>query len=255
MAFDKINMEYFPNPGKKLIKEVQGQKYARYPIKTHFIETSDKLEDIIEKYVLPKVQNNSIPGGSISGEREGLKTLFIVLGQKIVSILQNRVIYKKDIRVGFWARFLAKFARKTPYGFSVGNPVKMQTAINLAGLPRILFACFSAGICKIFRIYGIFYRVAGNQISQIDGFYNEAFPQYAEMGILGPIDCDFLCEELKNRYGLSFAVADINDLGGNILGKSKDLENKTKLLIEILKDNPAGQSNQQTPIIIIHPVV
>ena len=252
-----ICMKHLPNPGKKLIKEIRGQKYARYPVKTHFIETSDKLENIIEKYVLLLTNNlvSPVRNKISNGVRQTANNdLIVVLGQKIISILQNRVIYKKDVKVGFWARFLAKFARKTPFGFSVGNPNKMQVAINLAGLPRILFACFLAGICKIFRIYGIFYRVAGHQISQIDGFYDEAFPQYAEMGILGPRDCNFLCEEMKNKYGFSFVVADINDLGGNILGKSKDLENKEKLLLEILEDNPAGQSDQQTPIIIINKI-
>ncbi|MCD5397261.1 MAG: F420-0--gamma-glutamyl ligase [Candidatus Pacebacteria bacterium] len=239
-----LSKESCLSPGKKIIVEIKGEKYARHLIKTHFIETSDKLEKIIEKYVL-------LPANNLA-EQTAKKDLIIILAQKIISILQNRIIYKKDVNVGFWARFLAKFVKKTPYGFSVGNPLKMQVAINLAGLPRILFACFCSGVCKIFRVYGIFYRVAGNQISEIDGFYGEAFPQYAEIGILGPKDCDVLCQELKNRYNFSFAVADINDLGGNILGKSKDLENKEKLLLEILKDNPAGQGNNQTPIIIIN---
>ncbi|GAH60795.1 unnamed protein product [marine sediment metagenome] len=53
-------------------------------------------------------------------------------------------------------------------------------------------------------------------------------------------------------------VADVNDLGGNILGKSKDLDDahlppgKERLILKILKDNPAGQSKELTPIIIIH---
>ena len=231
----KKNMAISPNSGKKLIVEVEGIRWARYPIKTHFVGISDRLEDIIEKYVLPFIKEGDI----------------IVLGQKIVSILQGRVIYKKDVKVGFWAKFLSGFAKKTPSGFSVGNPLKMQVAINLAGLPRILFAAILSGICKIFRIYGIFYRLAGHQISQIDGFYEEAFPRYAKMGILGPQNCDNLCEQLRNKYGLSFVVADVNDLGGNILGKSKDLKEKEKLLLKILKDNPAGQSKELTPIIII----
>jgi hypothetical protein len=168
--------------------------------------------------------------------------------------LQKRFILKKDLKVGFWAKFLSRFARKTPYGFSVGNPLKMQLAINLAGLPRILFASFLAGVFKIFKIYGIFYQVAGNQINQLDGFYGQAFPQYSEMGILGPIDCDNLCQKLKEKYGFSFVIADINDLGGNILGKSQDLKGKEKLLLKILKDNPAGQNNEQTPILILRKV-
>lgn len=228
-------MEILPNPGKKLIIEVDGEKWARYPVRTSFVTEKDNLEEILEKYILPNSKKGDI----------------VVLGQKIVSILQKRVVYKKDLKVGFWAKILSRFAKKTPYGFSVGNPLKMQLAINLAGLPRILFASFVAGILKIFGIYGIFYRLAGNQINQLDGFYGEAFPEYAEMGILGPIDCDNLCQRLKEKYGLSFLVVDVNDLGGNVLGKSRDLKGKEKLLLKILKDNPVGQGKEQTPILIL----
>lgn len=228
-------MNFQPNPGKKLIVEVNGQKWARYPIKTHFITEKDNLEKILEKYTLPYLEKGDI----------------ICLGQKIVSILQKRIIYKKDLKVGFWAKFLSRFAKKTPHGFSVGNPLKMQLAINLAGLPRIILAGILGTISKLFGISGNFYRLAGHQISQIDGFYGEAFPQYAEMGILGPQNCDKVCNELKNKYGFSFLVCDINDLGGNILGKSNDLEGKEKLILKILKDNPAGQSNELTPIVIL----
>lgn len=224
-----------PNQGKNLIIETNGQKWARYPIKTLFIGVDDNFAAIIEKYVLPASQNGDI----------------VALGQKIVSILQKRVIYKKDIKVGFWAKFLSRFAKKTPYGFSVGNPLKMQVAINMAGLPRI----FWAGICsmagKLFGISGTFYRVAGHQINELDGFYGKFYPQYTDMGMLGPVGCDSLCDKLKEKFGLSFFIADINDLGGNILGSSQDLKGKGNLLLRILKDNPAGQADEQTPIIII----
>lgn len=232
-------MEISPNLGKKLAIVLQGKKYARYPIKTHFIKTSDNLIELVSKYVLPFAKEADI----------------IVLCQKIVSIIQGRVVYKSDVKVGFWARILSKFVKKTPYGFGVKNPLKMQVAINLASLPRILFACFCSGVAKIFGISGVFYRIAGHQISQIDGFYGEAFSQYAKIGILGPKDCDKICQQLKDKFGFSFVVADINDLGRNLLGRSQDLKGKEKLILEILKDNPAGQSNQQTPIIIIRKYV
>ncbi|MCK4454140.1 coenzyme F420-0:L-glutamate ligase [Candidatus Parcubacteria bacterium] len=228
-------MEPLSNPQKKLIVNINKEKWARYPIKTHFIETKDRLENIIERYILPFTQKNDI----------------IVLCQKIVAITQGKIVYKKDIKVSHWAKFLSKFVQKTPYGFSVGNPLKMQLAINLAGLPRILLASFLGGFAKIFGIKGVFYRIAGHQINQIDGFYAQAFPQYAEMGILGFKNLDNFCNKLKEKYGFSFVAADINDLGGNILGKTDDLESKNKLLLQILKDNPAGQSNEQTPIIIL----
>ena len=231
-------MELLVNPGKNLITKVEGKKYVRYPIKTHFIEISDKLEDIIERYVLPLAKESDV----------------ISLCQKIVSILQKRIVYKKDIKVGFWTKFLSRFVKKTPYGFGVRNPLKMQVAINEAGLFRVLFAGFFSKLAKIFGISGVFYHLVGHQIAKLDGFYGEAFPQYAEMGILSPINCDNLCDQLKGKYGFSFVVADVNDIGGNILGKSKDLKGKEKLLLKILKDNPAGQSNQQTPILIIRKI-
>ncbi|MEK7664863.1 MAG: coenzyme F420-0:L-glutamate ligase [Patescibacteria group bacterium] len=228
-------MEPTLNQEKNLIIEAGGEKWERHLVKTHFIQNTDNFEDIVKKYILPLVKNNDI----------------IIFCQKIVSIIQNKIIYKKDIKVGFFAKFLSKFVKKTPAGFSVGNPLKMQVAINLAGLPRILFASFFGFLFKFFGVTGMFYRLAGHQISEIDGFYGEAFSEYSEMGILGPVNCDLLCDKLKTKFNLSFAVADVNDIGGNILGRSQNLKGKEKLLLKILKDNPASQSNQQTPIIII----
>lgn len=204
-------------------------------IKTHFITVSDSLDNVVSKYVLPDAQKGNI----------------IVLCEKIVSIIQNRVVYKKDIKLSFWAKFLSKFAMRTPYGFSVGNPYKMQVAIDLAGLPRILFASFLSGLGKLFWVRGIFYKAAGHQISQIDGFYGKVFSQYSEMGILGSKDSDQVCQRLKDKFGFSFVIADINDLGGNIIGRSNDLKGKEKEILAALKNNPAGQSDQQTPIIIL----
>lgn len=231
-------MEFYPNPGKKLIIEVKGEKWARYPLKTHFITEKDNLEKILENYTLPYLEKGDI----------------VCLGQKIISILQGRIIWKKDLKVGFWAKFLSKFAKKTPYGFSVGNPLKMQVAISLAGLPRIFFAGIIGTILKFLGIPGNFYRLAGHQISQLDGFYGKTFPQYAEMGILGPKNCNEICQQLRDKYDFDFLIVDINDLGGNILGKSQNLKGKEKLMLEILKDNPAGQSNEQTPILILRKI-
>ena len=44
-------MNVLPNPGKNLIVEVDGKKYARYPVKTHLITEKDKdYSEIIERY-------------------------------------------------------------------------------------------------------------------------------------------------------------------------------------------------------------
>ena len=61
-------VKFEPNSGKKLIIEVDGEKWARYPVRTHFITEKDSLEKIFQEYVLPYLKNSDI----------------LVFGQKIV---------------------------------------------------------------------------------------------------------------------------------------------------------------------------
>ena len=59
--------------------------------------------------------------------------------------------------------------------------------------------------------------------------------------------------ETLPRVGYDVAIVDINDLEGQILGASSKAVNK-KLYARILKDNPLGQDDQQTPMGIIRRV-
>jgi hypothetical protein len=225
-----------PNDNKKLNIEVNKKIYSRIPIKTHFVKVHENLDDIIQQYVKPKIQKDDI----------------VFISQKVLALCLGNIVYKKDLKLSKFAKFLSKFAQQTSAGPAVGDPYKMQIAINSAGLPRILFAAFCAAIGKIFKIKGVFYRVAGNQINQIDGFCDDAFEDYMDMGILGFKNCDSMCEEIKNKHDFSCAVVDVNDIGGNLLGATSDIDKK--LVIEILKDNPLGQGSQSTPIGVIREV-
>ena len=66
-----------------------------------------------------------------------------------------------------------------------------------------------------------------------------------------PYKPEKVAEEVSNALGgLGVIITDINDLGGNILGaypSSIDCD----LMVKILKDNPLGQSHEQTPMGII----
>ena len=52
----------------------------------------------------------------------------------------------------------------------------------------------------------------------------------------------------RSQY-LGSAIIDANDIGRNVLGNTISLSNK--LIEEIFKDNPMGQTNEQTPITIV----
>ena len=64
----------------------------------------------------------------------------------------------------------------------------------------------------------------------------------------GSADC--IHHGLQRLGGIKVAITDINDLEGQILGTS-DPSMDRDLLVKILKDNPLGQSLEQTPIGII----
>lgn len=46
-------------------------------------------------------------------------------------------------------------------------------------------------------------------------------------------------------------IVDSNDFGREILGKSDDITLSEEELKGLIKDNPAGQGKQQTPLILI----
>ncbi len=88
-------------------------------------------------------------------------------------------------------------------------------------------------------------------MSGLDGFYDGSWKEYKDVGIELPMDSKLVCNEIRNKLGISTMIVDSNDFGQVILGKSDDIELSDKTLRKIIRDNPAGQGQQRTPIILI----
>ncbi len=229
-------MEFIANEGKKVEIEVQGKIYLRHAIKTHFVNQGDDYIKLFEEYVSPIYEYGDIVSSS----------------EKIIALCQNRVVKREDIKIGFWAKFLSKFAcHKNRGGYGVGMPINMQYAINKVGLPKILIASIASGVTKLVGIKGIFYKIVGQDVTGLDGFYDGAWDEYKDIGIEIPENPSKVCNEIKNKLGISCMIVDSNDFGREILGKSYDIEFSDNYLKQLIKDNPAGQGKQQTPIILI----
>lgn len=177
-------MEFVSNEGKRIEIEVEGETYLRHAIKTRFVTQNDNYIDIIKQYVSDIYQEGDI----------------ISISEKIISLCQKRVIKREEIKVGFWAKTLSKFASHPSTGIGVGESIKMQYAINKVGLPH---------------------------------------------------NPDEVCNEIKKQLEISCMIVDSNDLGQEILGKSNDIRYTKQQLKGMIKDNPAGQGKQRTPIILI----
>ncbi len=229
-------MEFVANENKKVEIEVQHECYLRHAIKTKFVTTEDNYLEILKKYVSEIYQKGDI----------------LSISEKIVSLCQNRVVRREEIKIGFGAKFLSRFAcHKNRGGYGVGMPINMQYAINKVGFLRVFLASLVAGLAKIFGIKGIFYKIVGREVSGLDGFYGGAWEEYKDIGIEIPSNSNAVCNEIQEKLGISCMIVDANDFGQVILGKSKDITLSDKYLQQIIKDNPAGQGRQRTPLILI----
>jgi F420-0:gamma-glutamyl ligase-like protein len=227
-------LEYINNNKAALIT-VNNKQYRRKAIKTHFVKQGESYINIMQTYALPEYQEGD----------------FISISEKIIALCQNRVVKEEDLKVGFWAKTLSKFASRTSAGVGVGEALKMQYAINKVGLPKILYASVASAITKLFGKKGVFYEIVGQEVAGLDGFYNKVWDEYGEIGIEMPENPFGVCNEIKEKLGISCMLVDANDLGQEILGFSDDLKEKETFLKEFIKDNPAGQEKELTPIILM----
>lgn len=223
------------NKGKNLKIKVKGDQYLRYAIKTHYVQIGEDYIELIKKYVIPNYQDGDI----------------LSISEKIISLCQNRVVYKKDMKISKLAKFLSKFAMSSDAGIGVDSPYKMQFAIDICGPIKVIYAAVLAGIGKIFHKKGIFYSIVGMEVTGLDGFYDKVFPEYGEFGIRIPENPNEVCDEIYQKFGIKSMIVDANDLEIVILGKSESIKRDNEFLKELIKDNPAGQSRQLTPFILI----
>lgn len=219
---------------KHPIIEYNGRKYLRIPVKTHVITKEDSIVDVVRKYAQETVKETDI----------------VFISEKAVAITQGRAYPMSEIKPRPLAKLLSKYVTKTSSGIGLGIPETMEMALRECGVVRILFAAVVSFFGKLIGRKGDFYRVAGYKASSIDGPTLNTLPPYNKYVVLGPADPDQVAKKISESIKAEVAIVDINDLGGNILGTSKPTMDR-KTLVGILRDNPLGQSREQTPMGII----
>jgi len=222
---------------KQPVIEYNNKKYLRIPVKTHVIMRDDNIVDVVKKYTQEIVKEDDI----------------VFISEKAVAITQGRAYPLEEIKPRPLARFLSRYVTKTPAGIGLGIPETMEMALRECGVLKILFAAVVSFFGKLIGRKGDFYRIAGYKASSIDGPTPNTLPPYNRYVVLGPENPDKVAKEISESIRAQVAIVDINDLGGNILGTSKESMDRNELL-GILKDNPRGQCSEQTPIGIIRSI-
>lgn len=215
-----------------------GRRYERFAIQTHFILPGEDQAELLERYVRPLYQ----PGDVLS------------FGAKVMGMCVKSVRTREQVKPGFWANLLWRFAGHNTTGIGMHEPYKLQMTIEIAGLPRVLLATFLSAVTKPFGVKGVFYKVCGHDIAGIDGFYHASdFEEYHELAVINPPDAGRLCDELTKKTGIPVVVMDANDFHRNQLGKSSDFPLTDEQIQEAMRDNPSGQGRELTPFILIRP--
>jgi hypothetical protein len=220
------------NPRRQERITVRGVTYRRIPARTHVVTRQDDIVEVCERYT----RETRRPGD------------VIFVSEKVCAITQGRGIPTSEIRVGWLAKLLWPRVRKVSYGVGLRSPYSMQCAIDECGGLRILTAAAIGGLTRAFGRRGDFYRIAGMQAATIDAAGTS--PLQPDCVVLGPKDPDGVAERIAKATGLAAAIVDVNDIGGSwVLGASGVADRG--LIQDILRDNPLGQTDEQTPIGLI----
>ena len=218
------------------VMKVNEVRYERYAILTHFIEEGEDYLKLIEQYVQPLYREGDI----------------LSISEKVIGMCQKQTVHKENIRLGFWAKFLSKFATRTKSGIGMDEPYKLQLVINMKGIWKVLWASVIGAIGKCVGKRGLFYKILGKEVAGIDGFYeHSAFERYHQLAVLSPKEPYQICQLIQIRFGIPTMIVDANDIDVDILGYSDYLQGREEDLKAMVQDNPAGQDDECTPFILI----
>ena len=170
----------------------------------------------------------------------------LTIGETPLAIMQGRYVAPQNLEYNIFSKILCYFFHPTS---SLATACGMQLLIDKIGVTRITFSLILGFLFKCIGIKGVFYRLTGFESSLIDDISGTVVP-YDKSIVMGPINTKLFCDKLSKQLEVEVAVVDVNDLGGvKILASSNNSVNN--ILKEILKVNPAGNSDEKTPIVLI----
>jgi hypothetical protein len=204
-------------------------------VETHLIHIKEPLAPVVERYVAPLLQDGD----------------WLAVSEKFVTISQGRVIHQSVVHPGALARLIVRGVTKHADDVGYSDPRKMQVAIMQAGWFRMFAAMVVGGTTRLLGRRGDFYRVAGHRISEIDGFNPATVKPFDEFAMLGPEDPARAAADLAATAGCPVAVVDANNINVEVLGTSPGFPLDVATVREVLLDNPMGQGDERTPIVIV----
>ncbi len=170
----------------------------------------------------------------------------IAISETAVAIAQGEFVAAEHVRP---SRLAYALSRRAGALATVSQPESVQLVIDRVGAWRVCYAAVMHVAGRFFGKRGLFYEVMGEAITAIDG-YTGTLPPYERAIVFAPRDPDGVCEQIAAVTGVACVIVDANDLEkAKVLGASAGVD---RALVErALLDNPHGNGDEQTPIVVL----
>ncbi|HTC29968.1 MAG TPA: coenzyme F420-0:L-glutamate ligase [Candidatus Acidoferrum sp.] len=200
------------------------------PVRTRIVREGDDLAAL----VAAAVHGIARPGDVIA------------ISETAVAIAQGEFVVAEHIRP---SRLAYALARQAGAMATVSQPESVQLVIDDVGAWPVFKAAVMHAVARVFGKRGVFYEQLGEAIAAIDG-YTGTMPPYERAIVLAPRDPDGVSEAIAAVTGAGCAIVDANDLKkAKVLGASRDVDRAW--VEEALLENPHGNSDEQTPIVVL----
>ena len=201
------------------------------PLQTKIITPEDRMLEIVATYAGPYLR----PGDTL------------VLAESVVAITQGRLIRPEQVKPRPLGTGPGPFRQP---GRQPLIPLRHAGDHERERHPAHPVRLLRAAVTRlVFGRRGDFYRLAGEQASLVDDITGN-MPPFDKHIVLGPNHPEQVVAEIKKHFGAEAAIIDANDLGRTkILAATSGVSQK--LLLKVFRANPAGNADQQTPIVIV----
>ncbi len=170
----------------------------------------------------------------------------IAVSESAVAIAQGELVAAQYVRP---SKLAFAIARRADPMATISQPESMQLVIDRVGPLKVIFATFVQLAARLWGGRGFFYELMGDAVAAVDG-YTGTMPPYEHAIVLAPRDPEGFARSVHERTGVECAVVDANDLGkAKLLGSSSGVCRES--VEAALLDNPHGNSDEQTPVVVL----
>ena len=200
------------------------------PVRTSLVRPGDDLVAIVTR----AIRGIARPGDVVA------------VSESPVAIAQGELVAAEYVRP---SKLAFAISRRADPMATISQPESIQLVIDRVGRWKVIYATLLALVARPFGRRGAFYRVLGEAVAAFDG-YTGTMPPYERAIVFAPSDPDGFARSLYDRTGVACAVVDANDLGkAKVLGCSSGVCRES--VEAALLDNPHGNSDEQTPIVVL----